>query len=240
MLAIYYLNLSWGGYDVVILSSVLEHLMDLKGCISYCEKLLTSNGKIIVVVPDLDIFDEYEDLYQEFSTEHINYFDILSLVNFMSQGSFGLVSYEIDRIQWQGLAGNIMATFQRGSRTSIEFDTDEKAIDRYINVCAKYEETVRQKVYEYDCSQGIYIWGLGTNTAILFQRGILNDTMVKGVFDSNRNYQGKVVYSRTIQEPKSLVGLPSLPILISSRHAYQAIRTAVMEMGLTNPIMSIF
>ena len=63
-------------FDLVILTGVLEHLIDVKGSIMMCKALLKEDGYILLHVPDLDLFCKHQDLYQEFSIEHINYLSI--------------------------------------------------------------------------------------------------------------------------------------------------------------------
>lgn len=52
-------------FDLLILSGVLEHLMDVRESVELCHSYLKENGKLLVIVPDAGMFMEHEDIYQE-------------------------------------------------------------------------------------------------------------------------------------------------------------------------------
>lgn len=92
-------------FDVVILEGVLEHLLPVQDNLKQILRYLTENGKLCFVVPDLAVFPEQNDFYQQFSVEHINCFSMQSLTNLMrpfgmrciSRGSVGEAFYTM----WQ-------------------------------------------------------------------------------------------------------------------------------------------
>lgn len=63
---------------------------------------------------------------------------------------------------------------------------------------------------------------------------------IKGIFDSNRNYEGFTAYGQKIQRPDVLKELPPLPILISSQYAYSMIKKNIEDMGLKNDILNLY
>lgn len=73
-----------GAFDLIILSGVLEHLLDLQKNVKECLSLLGTHGKLYLFLPDMEQFRTHADLYQEFSAEHINFFSSASLKAFLS------------------------------------------------------------------------------------------------------------------------------------------------------------
>ena len=73
----------------MILTSVLEHVLDVKSAISALVSVCADDGRIFLEVPDAAGYADY--LYapfQDFNTEHINHFSTASLRNLMGQFGF--------------------------------------------------------------------------------------------------------------------------------------------------------
>lgn len=243
-------------FDLVILSAVLEHLTDVRKSVEMCQSYLKEDGKLLVTVPDVDLFASHEDLYQEFSAEHINYFDLRSLSRMMGSGSVGeksfrLVSAKRDEGSIMGLAGNLISLWELVSNETASESSDilvegldgtyeTEAMDSYLDSCRMFSIHLQEKMRRYRVQNGYYIWGAGTNTAMLIQEGIVDINDIRGIFDSNRNYEGLTAYQQTVRNPEELRKLPPLPILISSQYAYGTIEKAIKEMGLRNDILDLF
>ena len=87
---------------------------------------------------------------------------------------------------------------------------------------------------------GYYIWGAGTNTAMLIRLGILKQELIRGVFDSNKNYQSCKAYGHVISNPAELKEKEAYPIVICSQYAFNAIMKAINDMGLGNKVINLF
>ena len=76
-------------FDCVILSGVLEHLRDIEPALLQMRDLLVKDGLVFIEVPDATDFARWPDApFQEFSTEHINFFSTTSLTNLMRRYGF--------------------------------------------------------------------------------------------------------------------------------------------------------
>lgn len=239
-------------FDLLILSGVLEHLVDVRKSVELCHSYLKENGKLLVIVPDAGMFVQHEDLYQEFSMEHINYFDIDSLSKLMKSVSvegrhFRLVSSERNKKNrgmaslWERMPDNMIDLNFSESLSGENSDVSGyNVIGRYLESCKAFGGRLREKMASFNKENGYYIWGAGTNTAMLVQERIVNVNDIKGIFDSNRNYEGFMAYGQKIQQPEALRKLPPLPILIGSQEAYKAIKKSINEMGLKNNILNLY
>jgi len=82
-------------FDVVIMVGVLEHLRDLDAAFEHLRALLPEGGLLYVEVPDVTAFADWDNApYQDFSTEHINFFSQASLDNLMRRRGFERVFAE--------------------------------------------------------------------------------------------------------------------------------------------------
>jgi len=84
-------DLDLGMFDFIILSHVLEHIVDLPYFILQLNKYLNKGGRVYIEVPDAHNFLlsvepnpslgwKYEkDLFAHFAPEHINFFSVISL-----------------------------------------------------------------------------------------------------------------------------------------------------------------
>ena len=82
-------------YDIIMLWHVLEHIPDIGGTIITLRKQLKKDGVIIVAVPNRDSFDSkvYMKHWAAWDVpRHLYHFNHKSLVNFMKNKGFSLVS----------------------------------------------------------------------------------------------------------------------------------------------------
>ena len=80
-----------GNFDVIVMFQVLEHIIDPIGFLRNVRKLLKSNGKIIIEVPNCDDFQlrlhkEYREFYWQ--RAHISYFTPITLKRIFSKVDF--------------------------------------------------------------------------------------------------------------------------------------------------------
>ena len=234
-------------FDIIILCGVLEHLMDIHASIQQCRTMLKQGGRIIIVVPDVSLFCEHKDLYQEFSIEHINYFDKKSLQYLMNLEGYVFERLERSHINIMGLAGNSISLWRKAESDCYlnykqkEYTDDTNGgMSAYLEQCADFATRMRKRMYDYDTGKGYYVWGAGTNTAMLVQLNIISEKLIKGVIDSNLNYTGMEVYGNRVLSPDELRAEECLPIVIASQYAYSAIEKKIKNMGLKNHIINLF
>lgn len=225
-------------YDVVILSEVLEHSVDLHKCAEELKAYLKPGGMLFIAVPDVDEFKKYADLYQEFSVEHINYFSIGALEKLFSLHDIGLLYHEVDEIPLGNLAGSSFSLWKVGKKEPTCCRVSS-AIEGYLENCNKFATMVKKYLSKKDMRDGFYIWGAGTQTAMLYQLGAFPEEAVKGIVDSNCNYHGEVIYGHAICRTEILQEWSNRPILISAQSAQQAIKEQIYNMNLKNEVWTL-
>ena len=230
-------------FDLIILSGVLEHLFDLRSAIAECNSLLDENGKIFILTPDVEQFPLHNDLYQEFSVEHINYFDIDSLSALFACEGLTCCATIQDTVPMFGLAGNRYSLWSRNAlqKKNTAHGKGKHAMQNYMTNAAALSDVLRERLSGGDSENNFYVWGAGTQTAMLVQLGILDIHRICGIVDGNQNYHGRTAYGHPIEAPDDLYEKQGIPILIASQYAQRAIEHVIRDkMRLSNPIIKLF
>jgi SAM-dependent methyltransferase len=214
--------------DCIILTGVLEHVVDLTGAVIALYELVAEGGVVLVGVPDIEQFTaDINSPFREFSVEHINYFSKHSLITLFSQ--FNLT---FER-QWL-YSGFILASFRKTSHI-------KSCVLEYIQQC---DEIISRKVAKTKdfrfLKKPILIWGAGTLTQYLLANTPLKDCNIKCFIDSNEVYHGKRLLGLEIISPSCLLDdqYHGIPIVISTFvHSHQIMHFIRNELALANEII---
>lgn len=204
-------NIAKSHYDLIIMVGVLEHIKDLSVSLDLILSALDSKGLIFIEVPDVSGFTKYIDApYQQFSTEHINYFSQKSLSNLMSSQDLILVNeYQSSR---KASANSVMpvvtSLYQFSVNSKFELIHDEEStrnLVNYINASAKIEEKICESLLIYTTSQEpVLVWGTGTQTMHLIAQGLFDDLNIIGFVDSNPKYQSLEIMGKKVLSPSQV------------------------------------
>jgi SAM-dependent methyltransferase len=212
-------------FDVAILVGVLEHLCDLDEAFMHLRAILNPGGLLYVEVPDATAFADWPNApYQDFSTEHINFFAPISLEHLMLRRGFSRVFLEQNHREqsYKTVMSNVSAVFRRDAiaptgRVDL-FDADTEAgLTRYIEQCRREDAKLQTKLNALvDSGRPIVVWGVGTHTTRLMATSRLADANIVAFIESNARYHGKTLHDRPIIAPDELKDHAD-PVLISSR-----------------------
>jgi SAM-dependent methyltransferase len=210
-------------FDVVIMVGVLEHLRDLDGAFAQLRALLNPAGLLYVEVPDVTAFANWPNApYQDFSTEHINFFSPVSLRNLMRRHGFTEVFLEQNHREqsYKTVMSNVSAFYRKEEDVPhhIEFDADTaEGLDRYLSASAADDRRLHARIDAIvDARQPIVVWGVGTHTSRLMATSRLAEAEIVAFVESNARYHGKTLHGRPIVAPEALRE-HNEPVLISSR-----------------------
>jgi SAM-dependent methyltransferase len=236
-----------GPHDLVMAVGVLEHIRDLQRAIGSLGKAVRPGGLIFLDVPDLEGFHlTNEAPFQEFSTEHINFFTQGSLDNLMARLGFSReFNRVVTRVHSGGSTMRVLASAYRKGTRSADFApafdaAGPAAALAYAAQCegeAEPERTLVGQVLE--AGVPFAIWGAGTVTCRLLATTGLAQAPLAFIVDSNLHLQGHAVAGFPIEAPDRLKGFQG-PILVASR-GYQAeiLRTIQVELGLPNLVWTL-
>jgi len=234
-----------GAIDCVILVGVLEHLEDVRGALANVRGALRPRACVYAEVPDAaNLAGRQDSAYQEFSTEHINFFSTTSLAGVFNVSGFEVVTTgSVVRQQHSNtLYPAAYGIFRRANAPS-PFVVDrvtEPGLQRYIDESAQVEAHVRGVLDRLAGGRRVFVWGVGTHTRRLLAIGAFENVRVEGFVDSNPKYHGRYLVGAPVIAPSDLVGRRE-PILISTRGFQTEIEHQIRsELALDNEIIRLY
>jgi SAM-dependent methyltransferase len=232
-----------GKFGCVILSHVLEHIVDLQAAVTALEPLLDEQAILYVEVPDAARYADF--LYapfQDFNTEHINHFSHASLANLV--GRIGMVPAVEDRKTLKCSADclypAIYAAYRRGEAGEWRVDTTTRGgVERYIRESRAMMGRMNQRLRQVlESSPAVILWGTGQLAMKLLDETALKDAPIAACVDANPANRGKQLRGVPIVGPLEIPS-PDLPVVITSTLHETAIMQRIRELGLKNPVISL-
>ena len=235
-------------FAFVIMVGVLEHLRDLDDAFDHLRVLLPSRGLLYVEVPDVTAFADWANApYQDFSTEHINFFSPISLDNLMLRHGFRRVFLDRNHREqsYRTVMSNLSAIYRKedaSPRSPMQFDEHTaRGLERYISGCAADDERLREQIDAVvDARRRIIVWGVGTHTSRLMATSRLAEADIVAFIESNSRYHGKTLHGRPILAPEALKQHHE-PVLISSRVFQKEIADQIRTgLGCPNELVLLY
>lgn len=222
-------------FKLITLEGVLEHISCLDKAMKQLCEYLAHDGYIFLEVPDICAWRYVNDLYQQLSVEHLNYFTKQSLDIFMKTFGFSCVKYQLR----ENIFGSWSLWKKANCCDTADFAVDgDEALDMYLNNAKVLANTLKESLSFYR-NRDVYIWGAGTHTALLYQLNLLDDINVVAIVDSNEKYHGKNIFGADVIAPRTLGEIENLPIIISSQLAQESIRKQISD-NYTNEIVTLY
>jgi 2-polyprenyl-3-methyl-5-hydroxy-6-metoxy-1,4-benzoquinol methylase len=236
-----------GKFDLVIVSHVLEHVVDLKPLLTAAKSLLAETGRIYVETPDASRYDPVMFVpYYFFDCEHINHFDTYNLSELaravglhpMASGQTVLEVAEAMHYPacwaWLSLSEGAASTIERDDvlplRESIrKYITDSAARESYP-ILAALEES----------QEPVIVWGAGSFSQRLFSGSPLGHCNIIGIVDKDSNKRGKTFAGFTVTSPKMLLGShPEATVLVAAAVQFEAIAEEARRMLPTCNVVNV-
>lgn len=235
-----------GRFDAVILTSVLEHVLDVKSAISALVSVCADNGRIFLEVPDAAGYADYLHApFQDINTEHINHFSLASLCNLMHQ--FGFTPVLEKHVIVHGPSGlefpGLEVGYERGSydvQQSWEIDQAFRGqMERYIRESSAMMQRIDQHLRTVIAtSKEVIVWGTGQLTMKLLCDTVLKDAKVVAFVDGNPVNVGKTLRGVPIIRPDQVKN-QSAPIILATLLHSGGIRHRINSLGLKNPVVTL-
>jgi 2-polyprenyl-3-methyl-5-hydroxy-6-metoxy-1,4-benzoquinol methylase len=235
-------------FDCVLLSGVLEHVRDVKSALEQIRGLTAEKGLVFVETPDATAFARRPDApFQEFSTEHINFFSPGALHNLMQRHGFvRIYSRRAPRPQAVGTVMPVVTALyvrEDGLRRVAPTRDEEtvRGLKEYVAASLETEREVRRTIEQLvECAKPIVVWGVGTHTLRLLSTSRLAQADIRAFVDSNPRYQGKTLQGISIIAPAELADRTEA-ILISSRVHQSVIEKQIREeLRMNNELIELY
>ena len=234
-----------GSIDFVILIGVLEHVEDVRGAMQHVSDVLGPGGRVYAEVPDAAHLAGRPDApYQEFSTEHINFFSTTSLANLFRTTGFAVVMtgesirQQHDNTTYPAAFGVFTKAAAAGA--IVRDEITEPGLRRYIEESSGVEEQTRLAIENASRGKPLLVWGTGTHTQRLLAIGAFRNVPIVAFVDSNPKYHGRDLHGIPVISPASLAGRRE-PILISTRGFQAEIQHQIrQQLKLDNEIILLY
>lgn len=236
----------FGNFDCVILSHVLEHVIDVRDAISVIADLLKpkADGFAYIEVPDAARYHEFViSPFQDFNTEHINHFSFQSLSNLFSLNGWSVKeSGETEICAAEGIPYPVIYGFfckdksvqQSSSKDSILRERIETYIQKSTVIMIRIDRKIKSVLKKTD---EVIVWGTGQLAMKLLAETSLGHAKIAAFVDSNPINQGKVLLGTLILSPDQIKTM-QLPIIVTSTlHGREIERMIKYKFGLSNKII---
>jgi len=208
-------------YDLIVLSMVLEHIVDIRNSIEKIKNLLNDTGYLYISVPNVSNFYlNTVEPFGEFSTEHINFFTESSL-HFLMCGFTNVLIKSEDNC--------LHSIWQKG-------DCGIESIEKYINLSKSRLDVIQKKI---DSISGkVIVWGAGALSQRLLSTTNIKDKILFFV-DSNPNLRGAELGNIPIYQP-NIIKKYKQPILVSSYNFSKEIIKTINSKKYINKVLTFF
>jgi SAM-dependent methyltransferase len=212
-----------GPFDVIVLSHVLEHVVDLPGLMASVAKLLAPKGLLYAETPDAARYGKFPFVpFYFFDSEHINHFDTIRLGALGSVAGFDMraagtialavgpgVSYPACWV-WMQAGGGDKSSALPASRELAA------AVERYVADCRR-AESFPQLDRLAAAGSPVVVWGAGSFAQRLFGSSRIRDCKVIAVVDRDINKQGLNFAGFVVQSPEAVLAeRPDATVLIAA------------------------
>jgi SAM-dependent methyltransferase len=236
------LTLGPRSFDCIVLSGVLEHVIDLRGALNELVPLLKTNGFLYIEVPDAKAYVDYlYSPFQDFNTEHINHFSQSSLRRLVRRFGLGEVFAGKQSIRSSATSfyPDMYGLFRVDSDGGDEDGADDltSRIKLYVAASRQLMTELSERLdLELAGSGGVIVWGVGQLTMKLLKDSPLARANIVAFVDSSPVNRGRLLRGVRIAGPEDLRELPN-PIVIASLLHQSEIAQQVHSMGLANRLI---
>jgi SAM-dependent methyltransferase len=233
---------SIGTFDCIIMSHVMEHVLDVPAAIHALRTLLRERGRIYLEVPDALRYAAYVYApFQDFNTEHINHFSSRSLDNAMQTRGYAALSGG-ERLLHASSCTYTPAIWRAyrwsGANAAVDPDPSLKsAVCCYIQRSAALLQAIDARIGEaLDGTAELIVWGTGQLTLKLLAETCLAQARIAAFVDSNPIHQGRRLAGAPILPPAAVRDYHQ-PILIGTMLHHREIVSQIENLGLENRII---
>lgn len=191
--------------DVIILSHVIEHIVDMKSALKFIKNKLTNDGLIYVEVPNANEYDIFENCspIRYFYLQHIAHFDSFHLSNlFKANGYTELkngISYRKEGnlvmpcvwgIFHKNYNHEMMNQSNNNETINQNFYLSDK-IKKWFNDINLDTNNILSNLVS--SKKVIYIWGLGIHMSMMLAMSPLKNCKIKYFVDSDERNQKRTI-----------------------------------------------
>ncbi len=237
-------------FDVVVLSHVLEHVLEIHEALAIIHRALAPGGLLVVEVPDSHRFHRYLHVpFQDFNTEHVNHFSPTILSALIESAGY-------ERVDWQNdVAGagpdHPYPVVRGGWRhadaatpmavTHADIVAHRAALEAYAAVSEDLFAHVDRRTLEIVGDSPFGVWGAGQFTMKWLRRPSFPVQQLAAVVDSATSRNGLRLLDHDVVHPAEVPATSWPPVMLAgSAYAAGAITDAAAAMAIPTRVESPF
>lgn len=221
-------------FDLILLSHVMEHVVNLNNAIDRLKKVLNPSGMIYIEVPNaLKYTDYYLTPFHFFDVEHINHFGIDALIELGKKN--GLVVAALgERIFEVSSNVNYPAIYVLFRLHDGDMVNLKVAISEYIEKSTMNLND--NKLLEIaESKKKVYVWGAGAYTLRMLENTYLKECNIQAFIDKDKNKQGLKIIGKEVLPPEDIMHIDKDSILLVCSAVYSDdILEEIKKMNITN------
>lgn len=194
-------------FDLIILSFVLEHIIDPMDFIRKCRKI--NNKYIYIEVPTFD-YKFVNEPYGMFAEEHVNYFSLQSLNAVMSNAGYTLVNavmlmepnsnlpagYPALSTLWK-VVPSVCTNQGKYTLAPCTFSTKD-SIEQYLKVSEREFCRIKEIIHNIPTEKRLAVWGTGHHSSMLLANTDLTDKNIIKFYDSDKKKHSFKMFGKPI------------------------------------------
>lgn len=233
-------------FDVVVCTSVFEHLLFPDSALKNLTKLVKNDGIIYLVVPDAEGFCMYlREVPNYFNHEHINYFTTKTLDYLCSRNGLMRLSPDEECRHILMPSSPEMAVFAvyqfttKGSDKVIDIpdENGKNSVIEYFRLIEQRQKQNRRRIEKLiDLDKQIIIWGTGSLSSALLSEIPNLENNVECFIDNDSSKQGTTHWGKEIFGPDVLMSYPNAIVMVCIMINRDSVINQIRGMKLENEL----
>lgn len=203
--------------DIIVLSHVLEHIIDLKPVIEEIFRVLSDSGLIYVEVPTLEYGCSFKNApLWDLIYEHVNYFTQQHLLSYFLYNNYICLESDVKEIiNGDGRIKYIYGLFKKNGTNSINEIKGPNLVE-YFKELFNYLGDINESIIKDIAINHIpcYIWGISEYMQLLIASTSIKECNIISFLDISEYKQTKKINNIPIASPQILEEITSDAILI--------------------------
>ncbi len=206
-----------GSVNTVILSHVLEHIVDLQTVMTELCRVVADSGLVYAEVPSIEYGCSFKKAPMwDFLYEHINYFSMQHLISFFESRNFSCLESNINEFHnGNGIIKCVSAIFKKNNHTllkNIPYYNMRGKISESLEPLGNLELSKLSKISKEETP--CYVWGISAYMQLLIAITPIEKCNIISFLDKSEYKQTKTINKIPVKSPELLRNLSNEAVVI--------------------------
>lgn len=229
-----------GCFDLIILSHVLEHLLEPRCALQAIRPLLSETGLLYIETPDALGYSAQDFVpFYFFDSEHINHFELYAFDNLARLSGYALIESATKTIPVKGgqryPAAYAMFRTRPATQAKPQYAPGSRQhLKAYVRACTTRADGFAKLAESIPEDRPLALWGAGSFAQRYLDQAWLSKRHIIAIVDNDPKKTGQHIAGCTIHKPvEGLSGLPAntLLLILVALHPEEAVQQ-YLQLGL--------